>query len=138
MGLDEYGMQLAQSASIMSKDPSTKVGACIMDLCGRVVSMGRNGAPIGADDEYWLEGPRDRKIAITIHAELNAILNARSSVKGCTAYVTMAPCSHCCSVLAQSGIKRVVCMPPKPAWFKSAEIGRQMLVELGVEVVWLG
>lgn len=130
---------MAAEAASNSRDPSTKVGCVLVRPDGTIASMGYNGIARGADDEKYMHGERDTKLAFVMHAELNARLNCRDqSTEGYTAYVTMAPCSHCCSVLAQSGIRRVVCMPPKPAWFKSAELGRQMLVEMGVEVVWLG
>lgn len=135
MTRDEYGMELAKTASLRSKDPSTKVGCALMDAEGRIVGLGYNGIPRGLSDSEWMEGDRDTKLAVTIHAEVNAILNATGKAKGCTAYVYPLPiCSHCASVLAQSGVTRVVCAESFEGdrWHASAAIGRSLLEEAGV------
>lgn len=140
MTLDEYGLQLAKTASLKSKDPSTVVGAAILDPSGRVVSLGYNGAPRGVDDKYWMQGPRERKLDVTIHAELNSVLNARSSVEGCTIYIyPLPPCCHCASIIAQSGIKRVVCYAPEigSRWEESATMGSRLMSEAGLEIEYL-
>ena len=136
MTRDEYGMELAKTASLMSKDPSTRVGTCLMAEDGTIVSLGRNGTVRGVDDSKWIQGDRDLKLAVTLHSELNAILNATGSVAGCTAYVYPLPvCSHCAAVLAQSGVRRVVCAESKPGdrWHESGMIGRELLIEAGVQ-----
>ncbi len=48
---DEYFMGIAQLSALRSKDPSTQVGACIVDKAHKVVSIGYNGMPVGVDDE---------------------------------------------------------------------------------------
>ena len=48
---DEYFMGLAILSAERSKDPSTQVGACIVDENNKIVSVGYNGAPIGFDDD---------------------------------------------------------------------------------------
>ena len=47
---DEYFMHLAEESALRSKDPNTKVGACIVKD-NRVLSLGYNGAPRGFDDD---------------------------------------------------------------------------------------
>ena len=42
---DEYFMGIASLSSLRSKDPSTQVGACIVDNNNKVVSIGYNGMP---------------------------------------------------------------------------------------------
>ncbi len=44
----------------------------------------------------------------TVHAEMNAVLQARGDLKGGTVYCTMSPCLSCFKVLATSGISRMV------------------------------
>ena len=44
-----------------------------------------------------------------VHAEMNAILNARQSVRGLTLYINpLSPCPECAKLIAASGIDRVV------------------------------
>ena len=48
---DEYFMGIANLSSLRSKDPNTKVGACIVDNEHKVVSIGYNGMPRNCDEE---------------------------------------------------------------------------------------
>ena len=79
---DEYFMGVAKLASMRSKDPSTQVGACIVDKDNYILSVGYNGFPIGCDDEEFPWGREggtlDTKYAFVAHAELNAILNSKT------------------------------------------------------------
>ena len=110
---DEYFMGIAMLSALRSKDPNTKVGACIVDDDNKVVSIGYNGMPCGLpeDELSWQRGEGlDSKYLYVCHAEFNAILNTRngSSLKGCTLYVTLFPCNECAKAIIQSGIKKVV------------------------------
>ena len=57
---DEYFMGLAHLSAMRSKDPSTQVGAVIVDAEHKVVGIGYNGLPIGCSDD---EFPWDRNRA---------------------------------------------------------------------------
>ena len=82
-------------------DPSTQVGACIVDDSKRIVGIGYNGLPRGVPDDAisWAreaESPLDTKYPFVAHAEMNAILNKNSaSVTGATIYVALFPCNEC-------------------------------------------
>lgn len=110
---DEYFMSMAILSSQRSKDPHTKVGACIVDADHKIVSNGYNGMPCHCDEEKlsWNRGKGlDSKYLYVCHAEFNAILNTRDgqALKGCTLYVTLFPCNECTKAIIQSGIKEVV------------------------------
>ncbi len=110
---DEYFMGLAYLSALRSKDPNTKVGACIVDSNHKVVSIGYNGMPRGIDDNQltWAKGEGlNSKYLYVCHAEFNAILNTRdgSSLNGCTLYVTLFPCNECAKAVIQTGIKEIV------------------------------
>lgn len=105
---DRRFISLAREVSTWSKDPSTKVGAVIVDDERRVVATGFNGFPRGVDDlaERYLS--RETKYEMIIHAEANALLFAKRDLSFCTLYSTLMPCSRCAAMIIQSGIKRVV------------------------------
>ena len=115
---DEYFMGIAILSAQRSKDPSTQVGACIVDKSNRIVSLGYNGFPNGISDEdfSWERegGVLDTKYAFVCHAEKNAILNVRGrDVSGCKLYVTLFPCNECAKMVIQSGITEVIYLDNK-------------------------
>lgn len=108
---DQRFLDMAEEVASWSKDPSTKVGAVIVRPDMTVSGVGFNGFPRGMCDHDELYADRETKYSRTIHAEVNAILNS-SETEGCTLYVTLPPCTHCACIIIQSGIERVVCIPP--------------------------
>ena len=48
---DKYFMQVAELSAQRSKDPSTQVGACIVNPENKIVGIGYNGMPIGINDD---------------------------------------------------------------------------------------
>jgi len=103
---NHYHMRMALQAAEMSKDPSTKTG-CVIVRDRRIVSTGYNGFPMGVDDkEEWLND-REMKYALTIHAETNAILDAKTDLKDTYLYCTHFPCHDCAKNIVQSGIEKV-------------------------------
>ena len=117
---DEFFMRVAVAASLRSKDPNTQVGACIAGQDNRILSVGYNGTPVGlGDDEFpWddSDDPLRDKHSYVIHAEANAILNYRGSLKdiaGARVYVTLFPCQECAKTLVQAGIGEVVYLDDK-------------------------
>lgn len=114
---EQYFMELALLSSERSKDPSTRVGACIVDENNRIISVGYNGLTKGMDDDTFCwdsKGEETGDLYTTknpwiVHAELNAILNSHSiNLTGSTIYVTLFPCNECAKAIIQSGIKKVV------------------------------
>lgn len=135
---DEYFMGLAHLSALRSKDPNTQVGAAIVDENHRVVSVGYNGMPKGcSDDEFpWgrIGTMLNSKYAYVVHAELNAILNSKWSVTGCTIYVSLFPCNECAKAIIQSGIQRIVYESDKYADSESTIASKKMLEAAGVEM----
>jgi dCMP deaminase len=135
---DEYFMGVALLAAQRSKDPSTQVGACIIDGDKRILSTGYNGFPKGcSDDEYpWNrdESLGETKYQYVVHAELNAILNASGkSLSGATVYVGLFPCHECAKAIIQSGITEVIYLSDKYHDTPSMTASRKMLDSAGVK-----
>ena len=134
---DEYFMGIAALAAMRSKDPSTQVGACIVNPDKRIMSMGYNGMPRNcSDDEFpWDRDntPLDSKYLYVCHAEFNAILNCeRGNLRGCTVYATLFPCNECAKAIIQSGITEVVYMVDKYADTDSVKASKRMFDAAGV------
>lgn len=145
---DRRFLGLAQYYSSFSKDPSTKVGAVLVNEDRIVVGMGYNGFPRGVEDTEERLNNRELKYKIVCHAEVNAIINAGHRAKDCTLYVWPAfvsppICNECCKVAIQAGITRIVGYKGDEEsevakrWKESILISRDMCKEAGIEVVEL-
>ena len=129
-------MGVAILSSKRSKDPSTQVGACIVNPAKKIVGIGYNGFPIGIDDDAFPWGKDgeyvDTKYPYVVHAEPNAILNATSSLKDCTIYVTLFPCCECAKLIIQSGIKEIVYISDKHSADDSTIASKRLFDAAGV------
>lgn len=136
---DRWFLGMAEYISTASKDPSTKVGAVIVDENRRIVSCGYNGLPQGVEDTEERLNNRELKYKLIVHGERNALLFAERSVKGCTLYTTpFMPCSVCAGMVIQAGIKRVVApYSDNPRWAEDFKLTEQLFSESEVELVLL-
>jgi dCMP deaminase len=132
-------LELAKHISTWSKDPSTQVGAVIVNPESKnILSFGYNGFPKGIhdDDRY---NNREIKYQLIVHAEMNAIYNATLngvSLMGSTLFVSGLPvCSDCAKGIVQVGIKKVI-MPNQiiPDHWNESWIKTQSLFnEIGID-----
>jgi dCMP deaminase len=133
---DKRFLDLAKHVSSWSKDPSTKVGAVIVNSDRQIVSLGYNGFARGVDDSEDRYSDRAMKYQMVVHAEANAILNANTSLKGTTCYVTHPCCSNCAALLIQAGVKTVVVTEPTADFLsrfgESMKLTAMMFEEAGV------
>lgn len=128
-------LELAQHISNWSKDPSTKVGAVISDRKNRIISIGYNGFPRGIDDDERLID-RDKKLAMILHAETNALIFANKSLEDTVIYTyPFMPCSVCAASIIQTGISRVVSViNENPRWAENFKLSQKMFEEADVEL----
>ena len=135
---DEYFMGVALLSAKRSKDPSTQVGACIVNEDKRIIAIGYNGFPRGCSDEVFPWGkndnnPLNNKYPYVVHAEANAILNSTTSLKNSTLYVTLFPCNECAKLLIQSGIKHIVYMSDRNVGLQTSfTASKKMLDAAGI------
>jgi len=105
-------MILANLISQRSKDPSTQVGAVIVDDDNTVLGLGYNGWPRGIkqDDLPWNRdgADLDTKYPYVVHSEINAIFNSYQKLKNSRLYCTLFPCNECAKAIIQNGIKEVI------------------------------
>lgn len=129
-------LDLAKHIATWSKDPTTKVGAVIVNNDRRIMGTGYNGFPPPViDDEAALHN-RERKLALTVHAEMNAILNARNvDLRSAYGIYVSAPfvCAECAKHIVAAGLKRVVVdgAPVPERWAESDRLARDIFAAGG-------
>lgn len=130
-------MDLASHIAGWSKDPSTKVGAVIVNDKRQVLGMGYNGFPRGVDDYFQRYENREVKLMLVAHAERNALDNTFTDSEGATLYSTLFPCTDCAKGIIQRGIKRVVTTKPSETQYQrfNCKFSKLMFEEAGVELI---
>src|SRR5487761_1039455 len=142
---DRWFLGLAKYVSTASKDPSTKVGATLVNDLKQVVGIGYNGFARGIEDTDERLNDRETKYKLVVHAEVNAIIQAGHEARNSTLYVYpsfMIPpiCHECCKAAIQAGIKGIVGFLPDEAdsrvqrWKDSIAVSREMWTEAGLDI----
>ena len=108
---DQYFINIAKEVAQKSKDPSSQVGCVIVTADNRPISFGYNGFISGCD-ERQMSQERPLKYHLVIHSEMNALIFAERSVRGCKAYITHGPCENCLKHLMQAGINQIIYNDP--------------------------
>ena len=119
-----------------------KVGACIVNNSNVIESIGYNGLPKGcSDDDFPWDKEGDTlntKYPFVVHAELNAILNARGKdLSNCRIYVALFPCNECAKAIIQTGITEVVYLSDKYAETDAVRASKMMFTSAGVKLTQL-
>jgi dCMP deaminase len=129
---------LAGLVASWSKDPSTQVGAVVVDDRRRLLSVGYNGFPRGVADLPERLNDRPTKYALVCHAEENALTQCETPIRhGATLYASLFPCQDCAKLALQRGITRICAPAPDlshPRWGGHFATTLALLAEAGVEV----
>lgn len=135
-------MLIAMVSGLVSRDPSTQVGACIVDKNGNVISTGFNCPPKGwsSDEFMWdkLSEEELNKYTYITHAEMNGLANfvgTKNSLEGASVYVTFLPCPNCAKNLIQNGIKKVVYLADADNNLGSTKATKYMFKKCNVECI---
>jgi deoxycytidylate deaminase len=135
-------------AELRSKDPRTRVGACVYHPKSGGLFLGYNGFPAGVPDLKSVWEQRDRtqqqtsKYHFVVHAEINAIRKALTvfrDLSECLLYVTHYPCHACMKEVISAGLKTVVYMshlPADPATAELADLAKVTLKKSRSEFVF--
>jgi len=140
---DRFYLDLAKYYSRASKDPSTKVGAILVDINNRVAGLGYNGFPPGVEDTEERYNNRELKYKLVTHAEVNACIDSGTRARGGTLYVypsfALPPiCNECCKVAIASGVREIVGFVADAnderavRWKDSIAIAKMMCDEAGI------
>lgn len=137
---DRRFLDLAKLVASWSRDPSTKVGAVIVDEHKRILSLGFNGFPQGMPDYPQHYENRDEKYSRVVHAEINALIFAGRLPPKATLYTwPMMSCERCVVQMLQAGIRNFVA--PRATseqlarWGKSFEKTKQYVAECGATLL---
>ena len=136
----ERFLNIAKEVSTWSIDPSTKIGAVIVNNDKRILVTGYNGFPRGIEDFSTRLEVKEEKYKYVVHGEMNCIYNAclnGLSLKDTNLYVSGLPvCSECAKGIIQVGISTVITQYDKekvnPNWALSNLLTKQMFNEANV------
>ena len=110
----KYLMDVAELTAQRSKATRSKVGYVLLDSDEEFIATGYNGTIRGFHidiPEYTnASGDLVTDEDICIHAEQNSLMHAARrglSLRNGTAVGTLSPCSKCCALMIQAGIKTV-------------------------------
>jgi dCMP deaminase len=81
---------------------------------------------------------REVKLALVVHAEMAALLQAGRDASGATLYCTAHPCGECAKAIVEAGIGTVVCPSgpwrDDPAVVRIVEVAQHIFKLAGVRV----
>lgn len=134
-------MHEAYFQASFSQDPSTQLGAVLLDEAGsRWIGVGFNHFPQGVDEKHW-HGPKEGKYERVAHAEVSAILHAARNGHSTTDSTLVCPwaaCANCAKYIVEAGVTKLVRHiehDPQSSWVKSIELGDEIMRDGGVEIV---
>ena len=104
MNWNEYALSIAEVVAQKSKDPWKKVGCVLLRHDNSVASVGYNGFPPNAEEDW---SDRDERRKFVIHAEQNALRYVRPNECRLLA-CTLLPCGNCLRMISAYGITEVV------------------------------
>jgi dCMP deaminase len=104
----EAAIETAKIWSSRSEDPHKKVGVCILNKDGRVLSVGYNGLlpKFSINEDFFSD--RDNRRKYMIHAEINALSLIKRGDQPHLLASTLLPCSNCATNIVVYGVKSVV------------------------------
>ena len=107
ISFEEMALNIADVLKDRSEDPYKKVGACILNKEGRVLSIGYNGllTKQKANKKFW--DNRDERRKYIIHAEINALACISRYDEPYILASTLLPCSNCAINICAHNIKHV-------------------------------
>ncbi|CAB4040454.1 cytidine and dCMP deaminase domain-containing 1-like, partial [Paramuricea clavata] len=109
----KYLIEIARFLATRTDDPTTGVGAVIVNPEMQILALGWNGFPLKAHYGEFGRGSdkdkSDKKYPYVIHAEQNALLMRNNkNIEGSILFVTRPPCNECAPLIAMEGVKIVV------------------------------
>jgi len=101
-------LKLAYEEAWNSIDPSTKVGAVLVDSEGKLVSRSHNHLIPGTPEHIIHTSD---KYDYVIHAEVSTI-NKANGKQGEAMFITLPPCKPCADEVRKAGVKKIILYMP--------------------------
>jgi dCMP deaminase len=108
ISFEEMALNIAYECAKRSEDKHRKVGCCILNKEGRILSTGYNGLlpKVNKNDDFW--NNRDFRRSFVIHAEINALSRISRDDDPYLLATTLLPCRSCALNIIAYGIKKIV------------------------------
>jgi dCMP deaminase len=121
-----YFLGIAREVSRRSTCIRAQYGAVVVDPSHAIISTGYNGAPVGITscyerqqcvrNELGIPSGMNYELCKSVHAETNAIVRARTTVRGCDLYIGSCnpseennePCDMCQRMMINAGIRYTI------------------------------
>lgn len=117
---DDTYISMAHTLAKRSHDSQTQHGCIIVSQDMKPLSWGYNGFLAGIWDDI-LPNTRPDKYPWMLHSEINAIMNATSSLEGGIVFLTGHPCTQCYQFMVAAGISEIVYSQTKSACVEGDE-----------------
>lgn len=133
---DDWFMGIAILSSQRSKC-KLKSGACIVNPNKIIAGIGYTGLPSGFDDRTLLRKNandlfRDEDL---VYGTINAILNTKHDLNGCSLYVNSFPFHESAKMIVQSGIEKVYYLSDFDESNESMIASKRILEAKGIEII---
>lgn len=143
----EYLLILAKVAALRGTCGKRQVGAVVADVNKQIVSVSYNGPPAGLPHcvdspckAMTLSAPHSHLACRSIHAEVNALLNASHAAREGFIAVTTSPCYECAKVVVAAGVKTLIVGEVNRLFDDTTtytETPRRLLTSAGVAIIEL-
>jgi dCMP deaminase len=107
---EEYFLSIAKLASLRSTCLSRQVGCVMTNSRNHIVSVGYNGFPPGMNHCLTC----DKENCLSIHSEMNALIQCPDVFSIDTCYTTVSPCRQCLKMLLSTSCKKIVFITEYP------------------------
>jgi dCMP deaminase len=107
ISFEDMAIKVADVIKDRSEDPYKKVGVCVLNKEGRILSVGYNGllSKQQVSNNFWED--RDERRKFIIHAETNALACITRYDEPYILASTLLPCANCAINICSHGIKHV-------------------------------
>lgn len=107
ISFENMAIKVADVIKDRSEDPYKKVGVCVLNKEGRILSVGYNGllSKQQVPNNFWED--RDERRKFIIHAETNALACITRYDEPYILASTLLPCANCAINICSHGIKHV-------------------------------